>query len=230
MAQADSPNPHRPGRVRKPRNRSTRHRPTDDELLDAACAVIADVGSDRSTMDMIADRAGTSRVTLYAHFGSRESLVSRLIGRELDNFTTWMSSVYEHTDDMPYGARARRIVEALFDYARRHPDGLRVILGHRDNTDRRLYAALEPKIAARLRTNYAQQGVEIGAGADTLASLLLVMSLDVAHRALFVDGADIDAACDLTVTATQAVLREVRPAQLTAIDRSVPGSGPASDI
>ncbi|MCH5644582.1 MULTISPECIES: TetR/AcrR family transcriptional regulator [unclassified Gordonia (in: high G+C Gram-positive bacteria)] len=206
-------------------HRSTRNRPTDDELLDAACGVIAEVGAERSTMDMIAERGDTTRVTLYAHFGSRDALVTRVIERELDKFTTFMFAVYDESEEMQYGARARYTVESLFEYARRNPDGLRLLIGHREDQDdpagRRLYAALEPRIAARLRKNYAERGAHIAASADTLASLLLVMSLDVAHRALFVDGADIDAACDLAVTATLAVLRDVRAEQLQAIDASM---------
>ncbi|WP_423785363.1 ABC transporter permease subunit [Gordonia bronchialis] len=204
---------------------------TGAELLDAASAVIAEVGAERATMDMIAERGGTTRVTLYAHFGSRDTLVARVIERELDKFTTFMFAVYDESVDMQYGARARYTVESLFDYARRHPDGLRILIGHREGGDdpagRRLYAALEPRIAARLRANYAERGARIDASADTLASLLLVMSLDVAHRALFVDGTDIDAACDLAVTATLAVLRDVRAEQLQAIDASLPAVHPA---
>ena len=69
--------------------------------------------------------------------------------------------------------------------------------------------------------HYAERGTRIAAGADALASLLLGMSLDVAHRALTVDGAGIDAACDLAITATMAVLRDVRPEQLQALDASL---------
>ncbi|MDV7101181.1 TetR/AcrR family transcriptional regulator [Gordonia amicalis] len=203
--------------------RSTRNRPTDEELLDAACEVIAEVGADRATMTSIAERGSTTRVTLYAHFGSRDELVSRVIARELDIFTSFMFRVYDESEDMPYGARARHSVRCLFDYARNHPAGLRVLMGHSEGGggNRRLYAALEPRISARLRTNYAEQGADIAASADTLASLLLGMSLDVAHRALIVDGAGIDEACDLAVTATMAVLRDVRPEQLQALDASL---------
>ncbi len=203
--------------------RSTRNRPTDDELLDAACEVIAEVGAERATMTAIAERGGTTRVTLYAHFGSRDALVSRVITRELETFTSFMFRIYDESEDMPYGARARHAVQGLFDYARRHPAGLRVLMGHTQGGDsnRRLYAALEPRIAARLRANYAEQGAHIGAGADTLASLLLGMSLDVAHRALIVDGAGIDEACDIAITATLAVLRDVRVEQLRALDASL---------
>ena len=118
-------------------------------------------------------------------------LVNRVMTRELDTFTSFMFEVYDASEDMPYGARARYSVQALFDYARRHPAGLRVLIGHREGgSDRRLYAALEPRIAARLRQNYAERGARIAASADTLASLLLGMSLDVAHRALIVEQVD----------------------------------------
>lgn len=211
------------GHSRKPL-RNTRNRPTDDQLLDAACAVIAEVGAERATMDMLAERGGTTRVTLYAHFGSRDALVDRVIARELDVFSSWMFKVYDDSEDMQFGARARYTVEALFDYARRHPEGFRVLLGHRNGADdpgRRLHGVLVPTIADRLRANYAARGERIGAGADTLASLLLGMSLDVAYRAVVVGGADIDRACDLAVTATHAVLRDVTPEQLHAIDASL---------
>ncbi|NDZ97597.1 TetR/AcrR family transcriptional regulator [Streptomyces sp. SID6673] len=211
---------------RRTRGRSTRNRPTDKELLDAARSVIAEVGAERSTMDMIAERGGTTRVTLYAHFGSRDALVGMVLDRELGEFTDWMYAAYDDSEHMAYGARARHSVEATFEYARRNPDGFRILLGHRDEAEdpgRRLYKALEPRVAARLRSNYGTQGAKIAASADTLASLLIGISLDVAYRALIVDDADIDVACDLAVTATLAVLRDVRPEQLLAIDASMAG-------
>ena len=204
--------------------RSTRNRPTDSELLDAALSVIADVGAERATMDMIADRGGTSRVTLYAHFGSRDGLVDAVIDRELNALTAWMFAAYDKGETMAYGDRAKYSVESLFEYARKQPEGFRVLLTNRadDNVPgRRLFAALEPRIAQRLRANYAERGVEVQASADTLASLLLGMSLDVAYRAVIVSGAGIDAACDLAVTASLAVLRSVDVRQLHAIDESL---------
>ncbi|MCZ4549966.1 TetR/AcrR family transcriptional regulator [Gordonia rubripertincta] len=212
------------GEVSARSTRSTRNRPTDDELLDAALSVIADVGAQRATMDMIAERGGTSRVTLYAHFGSRDSLVEAVIDRELTALTEWMFAAYDKGDDMTYGDRARYSVEALFEFARRQPRGFRVLLTNRDedhDPGRRLFAALEPRIAERLRGNYAEQGDTVGASADTLASMLLGMSLDVAYRAVIVSGAGIDAACDLAVTASLAVLRSVEVRQLHAIDESL---------
>ncbi|MET7773238.1 helix-turn-helix domain-containing protein [Nocardia sp. NPDC005366] len=209
---------------RKTARRSTRNRPTDTELLDAACAVIAEVGVDRATMDAIAQRADTSRMTLYAHFGSRDALVDAVIERELAALTTWMFEIYDRGETMQYGQRAIYSVESLFDYARRNPEGFRVLLDNRyDDTHpgRRLSAALEPRIAERLRANYAERGTPIHGGAETLATMLLGISLDIAYRAVIVAGADIGAASDLAVTASLAVLRAVEPEQLRAIDTSL---------
>ncbi|MGN2638052.1 TetR/AcrR family transcriptional regulator [Nocardia takedensis] len=214
-----------PGRRGKPARRSTRNRPTDAELLDAARAVIAEVGVDRATMDTIARRADTSRVTLYAHFGSRDALVEAVIDRELAAITTWMFEIYDNGETMKYGQRARYSIESLFEYARRHPDGFRVLLDKRyddAHPGRRLSAALEPRIAERLRANYSERGTPIDAGADTLAAMLLGISLDIAYRAVIVAGADLDAACDLAVTASLGVLRAVEPDQLRAIDPADP--------
>ncbi|WP_024804985.1 TetR/AcrR family transcriptional regulator [Nocardia sp. BMG51109] len=204
-----------------PPRRSTRNRPTDTQLLDAACAVMAEVGVDRATMDTIARRADTSRVTLYAHFGSRDALVHAVIERELEKLTTWMFEIYDHGEAMHYGQRARYSIESLFDYARRHPRGFRVLLDNRyadTRPGRRLSAALEPRIAEELRANYAERGTPIGRGADTLATMLLGISLDIAYRAVTVGGADIGAACDLAVTASLAALRAIDPGQLRALD------------
>lgn len=212
-------------RAKAPARRSTRNRPSDSVLLDAACAVIAEVGVDRATMDTIAQRADTSRVTLYAHFGSRDALVDAVIERELAALTTWMFEIYDNGESMGYGQRARYSIESLFDYARRHPEGFRVLLDNRyddSHPGRRLSAALEPRIAERLRANYAERGTPIDGGADTLATMLLGISLDVAYRAVILAGADISTACDLAITASLAVLRAVDPEQLRAIDTHAP--------
>ena len=204
--------------------RSTRNRPTDSELMDAALAVIADVGARRATMDMIAERAGTSRVTLYAHFGSRDSLVDAVLDREMTTLTRWKLAAYDQGDEMTYGDHTRYSVEVLFEYARRNPEGFRVLLTNREEhreSARQLSAALEPRLAQRLRAAFAKRGQNVGVGVDVLASMLIGMTLDVAHRAVIVAGASIDTACELAVSSALSVLRTVDVVQLQAIDRSL---------
>lgn len=228
MSKGPGPKKSGSGRAVSPKTgRSTRNRPTDEELLDAALSVIADVGASRATMDMIAERADTSRVTLYAHFGSRDALVDAVIDRELRSLTEWKIAAYDKGDEMKYGEHARYSVESLFEYARRKPEGFRVLLTDRNehgDPGRRLAGALEPKIAERLRAAYAARGERVDASVDIVASMLLGMTLDVAHRAVIVAGVSIDAASELAVSASMAVLRSIEIAHLHAIDESLANS------
>ena len=51
-----------------------RPRVAAERLLDAATAVFAEEGFEGATMEAIAARAGTTKPTLYARFGSKEEL------------------------------------------------------------------------------------------------------------------------------------------------------------
>jgi AcrR family transcriptional regulator len=66
-----------------------RGRPTESErparrdaALNAALAEIADRGYERLTMAAVATRAGSSKESLYAWFGSKEAMVAELIRRQ----------------------------------------------------------------------------------------------------------------------------------------------------
>jgi AcrR family transcriptional regulator len=53
-----------------------------DEILDAALALSAESGLRHLTMDDVARRAGTGRMTVYRRFGSKAALVDALAVRE----------------------------------------------------------------------------------------------------------------------------------------------------
>lgn len=53
-----------------------------DQILDAAVAVIIRLGYDKTTMNDIADEAGVSRGTVYLYFKGKEELFEALIYRE----------------------------------------------------------------------------------------------------------------------------------------------------
>jgi len=75
----------------------TQRRPSDDELLDAAMNVFADHGFAKASMTVIAERAGSTKPTLYAHFGSKENLFNRIIQRE---FSRAVANILPHYDQM----------------------------------------------------------------------------------------------------------------------------------
>ena len=53
-----------------------------DQILDAAAAVIIRLGYDKTSMSDIADEAGTSRGTVYLYFKGKEELFEALVYRE----------------------------------------------------------------------------------------------------------------------------------------------------
>jgi AcrR family transcriptional regulator len=53
----------------------------EQEILDAALEVLADVGYDRLTMDAVAQRAKASKATLYRRWSSKALLVVDALGR-----------------------------------------------------------------------------------------------------------------------------------------------------
>src|SRR5690349_18506978 len=53
----------------------------EQEILDAALEVLADVGYDRLTMDAVAQRAKASKATLYRRWNSKAMLVVDALGR-----------------------------------------------------------------------------------------------------------------------------------------------------
>ncbi|WP_205623127.1 TetR/AcrR family transcriptional regulator [Sciscionella marina] len=46
-------------------------RPVHERLLDAACEVFAERGYRGASVDELASRAGSTKPTLYAHFGDK---------------------------------------------------------------------------------------------------------------------------------------------------------------
>lgn len=59
-----------------------------DHILLAAKEVFLDTGFERATMDAVAARAGASKRTLYAHFGSKDKLFLSLVALVRDLFLT----------------------------------------------------------------------------------------------------------------------------------------------
>jgi AcrR family transcriptional regulator len=70
-----------PRRGRPPAGRSTAHR---EVILDAVFALLAERGYQGTTMAAVAARAGSSKETLYAWFGSKQGLFTALIRRQAE--------------------------------------------------------------------------------------------------------------------------------------------------
>ena len=70
-----------------------------DHVLDAALTELLERGYDAMTMQDVASRAGASKETLYAWFGSRTGLLQALIERSADTSAERVRAALDDTED-----------------------------------------------------------------------------------------------------------------------------------
>ncbi len=88
------------------------------QILDAAAAVIIRLGYDKTTMSDIATEAGASRRTVYLYFKGKEELFEALLYREYMQYSqTWLENI--ETD--PHGGTVGGFYRALFHAVNSRP-------------------------------------------------------------------------------------------------------------
>jgi AcrR family transcriptional regulator len=78
------------------------------EITRAAAVCFAEQGYRATTLDMVAARAGISKVTLYTYVSSKEELLSRLFQQTIETFRTGLRRIVEQ--DVPADEKLGRIV------------------------------------------------------------------------------------------------------------------------
>ncbi|MCQ4082045.1 TetR/AcrR family transcriptional regulator [Streptomyces sp. RB6PN25] len=166
----------RPGRPRKiPLSNPERRR----EVFDAVRALLAEVGYERCTMDLVAQRARASKATLYQRWPSKAQLVvdalqehqPALAGADTGSFRddlrhlliSWLSGLTEED---------RGLVIALLEGSRRDAELARL---RRERLSRPLQQAAETVLAR------AQQRGEIPPGVDEELLVELPFALVLMH-------------------------------------------------
>ena len=80
------------------RTQAERRSRSEEAILDAAAAVIADRGIDRVSLTIIGTRAGLSRALPADRFGSKDALVDRLAERAQERLGDAMTAAIERSD------------------------------------------------------------------------------------------------------------------------------------
>jgi AcrR family transcriptional regulator len=92
---------------------------TRERILAAASALYLERGVGATTLSAVAQRAGVSRPTVYAHFGDAEAIAQVLIDAEITRFFEEVAEVIAAQPTLE-----RRLVEGLafaVEHAREHP-------------------------------------------------------------------------------------------------------------
>lgn len=88
------------------------------QILDAAAAVIIRLGYDRTTIGDIAEEAGVSRRTVYLYFKGKEELFEALLSREyLQYAESWLDQI----EADPRGGTIGGVYRALFHAVNQRP-------------------------------------------------------------------------------------------------------------
>jgi AcrR family transcriptional regulator len=158
-------------------------------LLDAAAQVIDEVGYERLTTAMVAERAGASIGTVYRYFPDRLAVLEGLANRALARFLARIAERFDEMGPLTITERVQTIVDTLVEFHRDEP-GYRVL---------RFGDAVEARVSGGLETTETALARSLGdilRGLDPqLASDELVFRLTMAlaicevlvHRAFVSD-------------------------------------------
>lgn len=93
-----------------------------EEILDAAAALLGEVGYGRFTTNGVAARAGVSPGSLYQYFRNKEAIVGALARRYVEVFEQALGRAFPSTADaLTPEEAADRMVETLVTMNLRHP-------------------------------------------------------------------------------------------------------------
>ncbi|RSN55517.1 TetR family transcriptional regulator [Amycolatopsis sp. WAC 04182] len=195
-------------------------RPSDDQLLDTACAVFAETGFRGASMALIAATANSTKPTLYAHFGNKQQLYRTCLDREAGKLAQWFSDVYRRSENLPLHQQVRADMRAFFDYAATHPDGFRLLFDSQGSVDsvevrEKLQQAMTQRVAQRIR---AVLGGRPAASAELLAAMVVGIAVHGARHALLIHPLDPAKAGELASSLTYAGLRHLDSELLDELD------------
>jgi AcrR family transcriptional regulator len=187
-------------------------------ILDAATAVFAAEGFDRANMDAIAARAGITKPTLYARFGSKEGLFAAAVQREYEVRKARLFDAYADGGEEPFRDRLHRWSSAYFDLVRERPAGFVLISeGERHPGAAALVRQGNEEVVDRIAALVVQvSGRQARHGARLVAAMISGIFTACARQAVVnrtVDLADAAALCESFVLGA---LRGVDPGLIDA--------------
>ncbi|OHT78121.1 TetR family transcriptional regulator [Mycobacteroides chelonae] len=115
--------------------------PSDIRILDATVEVLGICGEQRLTIDMVADRAHMSRMTVFRRFGSKQNLIDTAYRREISKALRDITEYVGRTDTA--AGRATAVAARMVENATRIP-ALQWIIRAQSEEIVRMWRDLEP--------------------------------------------------------------------------------------
>ena len=86
------------GDLEKATRKAQEFRQREQQILDAALQLFLSLGEDRVTVEMIADRVGIGKGTIYKHFETKNEIYLLLLLRYEEDLGDLFASISEHDD------------------------------------------------------------------------------------------------------------------------------------
>jgi AcrR family transcriptional regulator len=209
-------------------------RVSDPQLLDAARAVFAEFGFHEATMDAIAARAGSTKPTLYAHFGSKEDLHRATLEREINFIAGQLFRAYESVAGLPLNQQLRVSMSAFFEFADSNPEGFRLLFGGDSGAPSAsardwLFDAMNRRVSDLVRSFSATHELELGPSADIVGAMLIGVAFYGARQAAITSDVDPALGTELATAFADAALRNIDRDTLVEIDKAVEQLQPRAD-
>jgi len=154
---------------------------SEDAFLDAATELFARQGYGATSVDQIAQRAGSTKPTLYARFASKEELHARAVEREAALLTRHLFAAYDRAEQQGLRLGVTLGMRAAFEFAELRPDSVALLFEPDtsappgDAAARAVRSVIE-RVARIVRPLLSRSGDVGPAGAELLAALLVSLS------------------------------------------------------
>jgi AcrR family transcriptional regulator len=164
----------------RPRRRPRHNR---DALLDAARAEFARSGFEAASMDAIAERAGTTKPTLYDRFGSKKVLYEEAVARDAEALVDHLFAEYSKVAQQPVGTMVKASMSAYFGFFAERPDAFGLLFASGRSEPAvvmadQVLAAITHRLSEMVKTVLARTGE----GREGSTRLLAAMLLGIAHH------------------------------------------------
>jgi AcrR family transcriptional regulator len=197
------------------------YRVASGRILDAATAVFAAQGYDRASMAAIAERAGVTKPTLYARFGSKEELFEAALKREYEVRTARLFAAFSGVNREAFRDRLHRLTSTYFQLIRDRPEGVLLIAeGERHPRAAALIRQANSEIVQRTGELVVQiSGRRPGPGTHLVAVMISGIFTACAREAVLSEGMDVDRASAVCESFLDGALRGLEPRLLDAADK-----------
>jgi AcrR family transcriptional regulator len=204
-----------------------RPRFSDDDLLDAALAVFEAQGYQTAQMSEIADRAATTKPTLYARLGSKDEIYVKVLEREAALLKTRLVEAYKQAAVLPLHELVKLAVRAFFDFARDRRAGFDLLFrsergGPGPGIGTRMVQEIIDHISELTAAVLIRNGREPGISVNLLAAADAGVAVKTCQYALD-NGYDLAAAEALAASYIESATRGLDVQALAAVDRSQRG-------